>query len=334
VRFPRLPWQKRDSDAEEGEDMGRGYTGEQWDDTDVDAEETETDETPDELAELADLDDEALDRVKGIIAKREAAAVAARDTALRSSFQERGFDIGLDGTPVISDVEKVASFAGSLRPAPAKPEPAPKADTADVDDDTIPDPYTQPKEFKAWLTTQNKAAVQAALTELSPRLERTEAFQMSLQDQRSLERVQQLLPNTPIAQLAAPEYRESFSAEFLQMVRTVPPDQRTDDLLLQAAGATITKVVKKSPQPKDERGRWASPDAANSLLYRESHMAHPDGQRAPRNPPPTEGERQAAARYGMTVSEARMLSSEPGQPVTLADYRAAQKLAEKERGRK
>jgi hypothetical protein len=330
----KWPWQRDDEGAtveqDEGGDMGRGYT-EEWDDEQdegLEGAEPETDE-------LAELDEDT----RGLVTAREAKAAASREAAIREQLRERGFDLNADGVPLIADPEKAAAFAGNLRPAPAPA--APVAPAQPTEDDPEPDMYSEPEEWKKWNRAQARKEAAAVFEErfaqFVPRLEQQEQFQMSVAEERALGRVLDLLPDSPgtdVRQLGAREHRERFQAEFLRHYRSLPPQQRaalSDDDLETLAAATIPKVFTRTRQPKDERGRFASPQSVNARLYGESWQAHPDGSRAPRRPEASEEERRTMKQFGLSEKEYVALSAPLGEKVTLADYRAAQA---REKGKK
>lgn len=304
--------------------MGRGYS-EYDEDEDLDGEEEEGGE-PDALA---DFDEEQRALVEGVLQKQKAQALAEQRAQLRESFQAQGFDLSEDGRPLIADPAKVTGYLSALQPAPSAPKPAPE--TAQGDDDPRPDMYVDPDGYTAWVERRAElraqAIVEKKLAELQPRLDQQEAFRLSVSERQALDRVQALIPGSNFSQLGAPEYAEAFQREFLKLLRDAPPQfWGNDESLEMLAAATIPKVLPRKPQERGAGGRWASAQSRDAQLYRDSHQAHPDGTRAPRNPQPTEAEAQAMRRYNMTADEYVALS---GPNASLKDYRAAQKKAKK-----
>ena len=272
--------------------------------------EGEEEEAPDALA---DLDDDTRARMEAYIASQRQEAVAHQTAALRASFQERGFDLSADGKPLVADPAKVLEFSAQFRQPPA---PVAKAEiNAGEVSDERPDPISDPDAFGDWVERRIQkgvqAGVEAQMAGLTPRLEQQEAWRLSVAERQALERVQDLLPGSSISQLGTPEHRENFQKEFLLLYRGVSPEQRAqidDDALETLAAATIPKVFPRGQQQKDEKGRWTSGRSRNALLYDQSHQAHPDGSRAPRNPPLHESEARVAKHYGMTPEEYRAMA--------------------------
>jgi hypothetical protein len=334
----RMPWQRRDDGAavepEEG-DMGRGYTGEEWDDTQD--EETGGAE-PEPEDELAELDDDTRALVEARVAKATAAATAAQQAQFREAFQAHGFDLNADGRPLVADPQRVREFALGIQQPAAAPAAAPSA-APPVEDDPEPDMYSEPDQWKAWNRKQARKEAAEVFEErfaqFAPRLEQQERFQMTALEERDLRRVMDLLPDVPgndVRQLAARENQAKFQAAFLQLYRDTPAQMRaniSDDDLETLAAATIPKVLPRQRQPRDERQRFASPQSVNARLYGDSWQAHPDGSRAPtRRAEASPEERRVMQEFKMSEKEYVALA---GQTVTLDDYRAAQA---KEKGKK
>jgi hypothetical protein len=336
MKLPRMPWQREDDGAavepEEG-DMGRGYTGEEWDDTQD--EETGGAE-PEPEDELAELDDDTRALVEARVAKATAAATAAQQAQFREAFQAHGFDLNADGRPLVADPQRVREFALGVQPA-AAPAAAPAAPP--VEDDPEPDMYSEPDQWKAWNRKQARKEAAEVFEErfaqFAPRLEQQEQFQMSVAEERDVARVMDLLPDTPgsdVRQMGAREHRAKFQQSFLRHYRGVPPAQRarlSDDDLETLAFAAARDVLPRGEKQRDDRGRYASPQSVNARLYGDSWQAHPDGSRAPaRRAEASPEERRVMEEFKMSEKEYVALA---GQTVTLADYRAAQA---REKGKK
>ena len=334
----KLPWSRRDDNdtegTEEDEALRRGYEDDEQDELEdeegVAADEEEGEEAPEALA---DLDDDTRARVEVYIEQQKQLAVAAQSAAWRMSFQERGFDLSPDGKPLVADPALVVEFASAFRqPTPVAKEQAAATETIE---DPRPDPFSDTEAFIEW--TDRRAEKRAAtlleekLAELRPRLDQQEQWRLSQSEREAWERVQSLLPGSAVSQLGAPEHRGPFQTAFLDAYRQVPPENRanlSDDDLEQLAAFTIPKVFPRGQQKRDEQGRYAGERSRNALLYDQSHQAHPDGTRAPRNPPLDENEARIAKQYGMTPAEYRAYS-QPG--MTIGDHQALKDRAKGKR---
>ena len=326
----RFPWSRHKDDSEaveqhkEDDGMGRDYTRDEWDE-----DEQDTEEGGEQDDELANLDEDTRATVDAYVAKQKTAALAEQRAALRTTFQESGFDLNEDGKPLIADPAKVAAFAGSLGgPLRQAPSPAANAAPEPSGDDPKPDMYTDQEAYEQWVERRAEKRLEAALekrfAELTPRIEQQEQWRLSVAERQTLDRAQALLPGSAFPQLGAQEHQDAFQAAFLDLYRGVPADRRsglTDEDIEQLAAATIPKVLRRGQQGRDDAGRFTGERSRNAALYQQSHQPHPDGTRAPRTPPPTEMEQEQMRRHSLTLAEAQALS---GEVVTYEDWKASQ----------
>jgi hypothetical protein len=309
-------------------EMARDYDTDPYEEDEEDAAadpsgSAEGEEEGGEAEALADLDDDTRVRVEAYIAQQRGAALAEQTAALRASFQERGFDLSADGRPLVADPAKVLEFSAQFRQPPT---PVAEATAGEVIDER-PDPISDPDAFGDWVERRIQkgvhAGVEAQMAGLTPRLEQQEAWRLSVAERQALERVQDLIPGSAFSQLGAPEHQEKFQQEFLRLLKGTPAEHwGSDDALEQLAAATIPRVFPRGRQQKDEKGRFVGERSRNAMLYEQSHQAHPDGSRAPRNPQPSDEERKVMNQYDMTPEEYVALS---GANVNIEDFRRTQK---------
>lgn len=338
-----MPWQRAsdeggagndtdssDNSQHEGGDMGGGYDedDEEYEEYDEYDEEENTDpEEGEDEGGGSEPDPAEQARISAAVQR----ALEERLGAVRGALQEQGFDLSADGRPLIADPAKVAAFAGALQAPAARTTDA--AQRADGDEDEeIPDSVTDPAGHRAWVKRQVDASVAAAVGEVRQRQAVLDTWHLDTAKERAVERFKELAPGTNLANLGlSQENAAAVLQAFRSLLDTSDPQHWTDDNLLMLGAAAVMKVMPKSTQPKDSRGRFASQRAVNATVFSDSWEPHPDAGRTPRESRPSREEAEAARAAGMSVGTWRTLQ---GPNVSLREYEAALAADERAKAKK
>lgn len=223
----------------------------EWQDTDAD-------EEPGEEAEdtLEDLDEETRQRVDAYTARqtRQAQQQAQQQYATaRENLQQRGLDLTQDGTVAIRDPSRAAGWLGTPQQTAAVAPAAPVED----EDEEIPDPSLQPREFRQWQQKQIQHGIEQGIKELMQQQQALQGFVVSREVATATERVKSVLPEYGLGSLRDhPEFEERFQ----EAAANLSPQQLRDpSILVRVAGmlAVDLKPVQQSARQRNAEGQFA-----------------------------------------------------------------------------
>lgn len=282
-------------------------------------------EQPEETDPLAELDEPT----RALVTSREQAAAARALAQARTNMRSAGFDLSEDLQPVIANPTAAMRWLGPGEERPAQPAPqqaqAP-AQPVENDDDDIPDPLSQPREFRQWMRAEQKRSAEQMMQPVVGAIQKLDqrfaARELAAVTRQAAEAVQQHAP--AIAYITE---HPDFAPAMKELLSRVDPDQWSDPLnLARLAGSLIPDLGEppqsyQRPAPRQATGART----AQSVVSRAAGQAagpSRDSGRGPKKPPVNELHQAVAARLSLstgrkvTAEEIAMQSVDPSGDVT------------------